>query len=157
MASAGYKQAYSEVLDILSHTRKEDVDKISSEFMNYLKENSLKNYTSSMNHSLKINDMNLNPKTKAVLAIIYRKFWCDEEQQKNFDEKLKHNEIAYQKNKKDINQNNNYDLSHIKKENNTQRAQSNLESQDNTSSEMTPYKESIFTKIINKIKLIFKK
>ena len=47
MATLAYKEAYSEVLDILSHTRKEDVDKISPQFLDYLKSNSSKNYVSS--------------------------------------------------------------------------------------------------------------
>ena len=97
MANLSYKEAYSEVLDILSHTRKEDVEKISSKFLDYLKSHASKNYVSTLDHSQKIKDMNLKPKTKAILAVIYRKFWCDEEQMKIFDEKLRHNEIAYQK------------------------------------------------------------
>ena len=80
MTNIAYRQAYSEVLDILNHMKKEDVEKISPEFIEYLKLNASKNYVSKLDHTLKIKDMKLNPKTKAVLAIIYRMFWRNEDE-----------------------------------------------------------------------------
>ena len=42
--------------------------------------------------------MNLNQKTIGILSIIHKKYWCNDEQRRVFEEKLKQNEIAYQKN-----------------------------------------------------------
>ncbi|MBQ7765119.1 hypothetical protein IJ384_07125 [bacterium] len=79
MLTKAYREAYSEVLDILNHTRKEDVEKISPKFLQYLKSNCSKTYVSKLNHSVDIKNMKLNTETWAILAIIYRKFWCNEE------------------------------------------------------------------------------
>ena len=67
MVNQIYAEAISETLDILEHTRKEDVDKISPKFMEYLRNNASPNYISSLDHSKKISDMELKEKTKVVL------------------------------------------------------------------------------------------
>ena len=77
MVRQEYSEAMAETLDILNHTQKEDVDKISPKFMEYLKNNASKTYESNLDHTKKIGDMKLKEKTKVILAIIYRQFWCD--------------------------------------------------------------------------------
>ena len=155
MATVAYKEAYSEVLDILNHTRKEDVNKISPSFLDFLKSNSSKSYVSNLDHSLKLKDMNLKPRTKAILAIIYREFWCNEEQLKEFDEKLMKNEMTYQNIIQKANDcsSNNFEISNkvIK----SQVLSSNQLIINNDS--LIPHKESFFSKIINRIKSLFKK
>ena len=96
MVSYEYSLAFSETLDILNHTRKEDVEKIPIKFLEFLKINALKNYESKLDFNKSIADMNLNQKTIGVLSIIHKKYWCNAEQRKAFEEKLKQNEIAYQ-------------------------------------------------------------
>ena len=51
MVSVEYGEAITETLDILKHTKKEDVDKISPKFMNFLKENALKTYNQELDHT----------------------------------------------------------------------------------------------------------
>jgi hypothetical protein len=63
--------------------------------MEFLKENASKTYRPELDHTQNIKDMQLKVKTKAILAIIYRNFWCDSEQQKEFDNILKNNEIQH--------------------------------------------------------------
>ena len=149
MTNIAYRQAYSEVLDILNHMKKEDIEKISPEFIEHLKLNASKNYVSRLDHTLRIKDMNLKPKTKAVLAIIYRKFWCDEEELKKFDEKLMNNELVYKEKLKE--KINNFE-SEFTFPNKKEILISNSNENDK---KLTPYKESIFIKFINKIKLFF--
>ena len=76
MLSREYKKAISEVLDILNHTRKEDVDKISPAFMKFLKKNVDRMYKPDLDHTKKIKDMNLRKETLSILALINKKFWC---------------------------------------------------------------------------------
>ncbi len=96
MISNEYSEAFAETLDILNHTRKEDVLKISPKFIEYLKSNASQTYISNLDHSKEIKDMDLSIKTKAILAIIYKKFWCTEEEAKDFDSRLRINEKNYQ-------------------------------------------------------------
>ena len=97
MISVEYKEAISETLDILRHTKKEDVDKIPPRFMEFLKENASKTYKPRLDHTKKIEDMELKQKTKAILAIIYEEFWCNSEERKEFKKNLKENEMKRQK------------------------------------------------------------
>lgn len=46
MVSYEYSIAFSETLDILDHTKKEDVEKIPIKFLDFLRINALKNYES---------------------------------------------------------------------------------------------------------------
>lgn len=145
MVNQVYAEAISETLDILEHTKKEDVDKISPKFMEYLRNNASPNYISNLDHSKKISDMDLKQKTKVILAIIYRKFWCDEEQKLEFDKKIKNNELIYQKELREKYNPDNIFKEKVVKENN--------DIKENLS--IIEYKESFFIRFIKKIKSLF--
>ena len=151
MVNQVYAEAISETLDILEHTKKEDVDKISPKFMEYLRNNASPNYISNLDHSQKISDMDLKQKTKVILAIIYRKFWCDEEQKLEFDKKIKNNELIYQKELREK-----YNLDNLFKNKNN----SSEIIQDNISNEtaIVEYKEKNFIqKLFEKIRNLFRR
>ena len=92
-----YEEAVTEVLDILNHTRIEDIKKISPKFIEYLKQHSSKTYIPNLDHTLKLKDMDLKPKTKALIGLIYRDYFCDENQKKEYDKKIFEAELEYQK------------------------------------------------------------
>ena len=96
MVSREYSEAIAETLDILEHTQKSDVDKIPEKFMEFLKENASKTYKPQLDYTKKIKDMNLKDKTIGILSIINKKYWCNDQERKIFEEKLKENEITYQ-------------------------------------------------------------
>lgn len=144
MVSIEYSEAITETLDILKHTRKEDVDKISSRFMDYLEANASKTYKPELDHTKKIKDMQLNRKTKAILAIIYKKFWCNSEKQEQFNRVLKENEIKREKELREK-----YNPDNLFKD-----KKPKIETIDNSMA-IVEYKESFFTKLIKKIKNIF--
>lgn len=97
MVSQEYSIAFSETLDILNHTNKEDIDKIPSKFLEFLQNNALETYKSSLDFNKSLREMNLNPKTIGILSIINKEYWCNNEERDAFEQKLKQNEIAYQK------------------------------------------------------------
>lgn len=92
-----YEEAATEVLDILNHTRMEDVKKINPKFMEYLKQHSLKTYVPNFDHTQKLKDMDLKPKTRALMCLIYREYFCDENQKKEYDKRIAEAELEYQK------------------------------------------------------------
>ena len=146
MVSVEYSEAITETLDILKHTKKEDVDKISSKFIDFLNANASKTYKPELDHTKNIKDMQLKHKTKAILAIIYIKYWCDSEKQEQFNRVLKENEIKREKElRKKYNPDNLF-----------KNSKSKIETVDNSVS-MVEYKESIFIKIKNWFKQIFNK
>ena len=97
MTNVEYRKSICEVLDILKHTRKEDVDKISPKFMDFLNKNKDDNYIPNLDHTKRIKEMNLSDTTIGILSIINSKFWCNDEQRQEFNKKLNENEIKYQK------------------------------------------------------------
>lgn len=96
MVSLAYSEAAVEVLDILEHTRKEEVEKVPKKFIEFLKENASKTYVAKLDHTKKIAEMELKPKTKAILGLIYLKYWGDKQGKKAFTNRIKENEIKYQ-------------------------------------------------------------
>ena len=96
MVSVEYSKAIAEVLDILEHTKKEDVDKISPSFMKFLKENTSKEYIPKLDHNKRIKDMQIQERTIGILSIINSKFWCNDKEKVKFNEKLNKNEENYQ-------------------------------------------------------------
>lgn len=97
MVSQEYSEAIAETLDILEHTKEADVNKISKNFMDFLKENTSKKYKPKLDYSKRIKDMGLKNKTIGILSIINKKYWCNDEERNAFEEKLRQNEIKYQK------------------------------------------------------------
>lgn len=146
MVSSEYSKSISEVLDILKHTNKDDVDKISSQFMKFLVENAHKEYIPKLDHTKRIKDMGLNEKTIGILSIINTKFWCTPEQKETFNDKLKENQKIYEEElRKKYNPNNLFKDRKIKVENNVE-----------DSAAMVEYKEPFLTKVRNWLKRILK-
>lgn len=75
-----------------------DIKKISPKFIEYLKQHSSKTYIPNLDHTQKLKDMDLKPKTKALMCLIYRDYFCcDENQKKEYDKKIFEAELEYQK------------------------------------------------------------
>ncbi len=142
-----YREAIAETLDVLEHTRSEDVDKISKRFMDFLRKNASKTYISNLDHTKNIEDMKLKDKTIGILAVINKKFWCNAKEKTEFDKKLKENEIKYQD---ELRKKYNPDSLFKNK-------QKGLEKENVEEVKMIEYKEnSIFSKIKKIVKKLFK-
>ncbi len=144
MVSIEYSQAATEVLEILDNTNKEDVEKIPKQFINFLKQNSSKNYQPNINFSTPIEKMNLKKKTIDILAVICNKYWCNNINRIEFISALEWNEILQQEK---LN----------KKYNSNDIFNKNKKEDVNQSLIVVENKENLFTKVITKIKNIFNK
>ena len=149
-----YCEATVEVLDILDHTTIEKVSLIPTKFINYLKENAAKDYKANLDYSKPINEMDIKIETKGILGTICRNWWWNTEEKQEYARLIKEKELKQQEELrekynpdvfKDLRAKREQTIEIIKQENIA----------DNTVS-MVEYKESFFTKIINKIKSIFK-
>ena len=92
-----FKEAITEVVEILKHMEKGYLDKIPEKFRFFLEENQITTYKPKLNHLKKLNEMELNKDTKYILGIIYSKYWCDKTERTEFITKIRLNEIQYQK------------------------------------------------------------
>jgi len=96
MRNRKYSKAAVEVLDILKHTRKEDVEKVPEDFIDFLKENQSEEYTSNLDHTKQIKEMELSQETQDVLGFIYLKYWTDQQSKENFRAKIREIERIHQ-------------------------------------------------------------
>lgn len=150
MVSVAYSEAVVEVLDILEHTKKEDVNKIPKKFIEFLENNKSKTYISNLDHTKTIKEMNLKPKTQALLGLIYLKYWANEEEKIEFRKKAQANESNYQK---ELNEK--YNPNNLFKNKNAVNIEKNETIQQTSLVEIK--KETIMQKIISKIKEIFRR
>ena len=146
--NAEYSVAATEVLDILEHTKREEVEKISKKFINFLKEKSDKEYKPNLDHKKSIKEMELKPKTKAILGMIYLNYWADEDGKKRFKAKLKENEESYQQELREK-----YNVEKVFNKRKTEVME------ESTPSELPAVikKETLLQRIINKIISLFKR
>lgn len=151
MVSVEYSIAISEVLDILKNTNEKDVNKISPEFMGFLKDNASKEYVSKFNYTNSIESLELSEKAIGILSVINSEFWCTPEQKKDFDNILNNNENKYQ-----IELRKKYNPDDIFKKKNQNRIEESNNKEENTSM-IIVQEEKWYQKIFNVIKEFFRK
>lgn len=140
--------AMAEVIYYLKGIKQEDIDKIPRKFIQYLNENASKEYKCDFDYNKPLKELNLLDETRGIIGMICYNYWCVTEKQKEqYLKRLSQNEQQYQKildekyNPDNIFENKKLDF---------------IENTTNPT-EITEYKESIFKKLINKIKSIFSK
>lgn len=148
MVSVEFSEGITETLDILKHMENSYIEKIPRKFMAFLENNKSTNYISNLDHSKKVNEMILKEKTKDILAIIYMKYWCTEEEKHSYNELLQENEKKYQDELRKK-----YNVDNIFQK--TNQFEKTMQNNITNNVAIVEYKESIFKKLINKIKNIF--
>lgn len=76
MISEKYAYAYKEVIEVLRHTKKEDVCKIPSYKILLYAKYMNNNYNFKIDETKNIEDQNLSQEAKAILANLYRDYWA---------------------------------------------------------------------------------
>lgn len=141
-------EASAELNEILTYLPTEMVNKIPLKVRNHFKKNAMlaNNYKSKVNSNDPLNEQNLNEKTKDLITILYRNYWCSEEEKKELDKKLIQNDRLYEE---ELRKRYNY--------NDIFKKSDNIPKVEEIRNELIPVKESIFIKIVNKIKNIINK
>lgn len=118
-----YRKALAEVDEILKLSDEESVNKISKDFMDFIKENKAKDYKVKIDTSKDLQEQELMYETKVILATIYRDYWATKEERKEIISKTNDRleEIEKEKNNKfkyeDLFKNNEKEQDIIKEEN----------------------------------------
>ncbi len=146
MLNQRYAEASVEVLDILEHMNANDLARVSNKFIDFLKENASKNYICNLDYSKKLNDMELKKETRGLLALMYEKYWCPEEEKEELKKKFYENEKKYQEELREK-----YNPDNI-----FSKSPDNIIEPENNEIQLIEYKESVFRKILNKIRAFFK-
>ena len=140
-----YKIAYTQVLEILKRLPKEEVAKIPTEEIEFLKENCDKTYKYILSPNARLEECQISRKAYAILVVYFKKYFATEIQKQKLDVILKNNQIAIEKEKREK-----YGVDNLFKEN-------KIEQEENKKVEIVPYKESFFKRVLNRIKKIFRR
>lgn len=151
--SQNYKNAFSEVYEILEHLNKDDYEKISKEFLEAIKTNRNEDYVFSLKTNVELKDQDLMPETRAILFNLFYDYYADEKQKQIIQDIWN-----TQKRKEDIEKQAKYDVDVFKSEKEkTENYEVSHSLENNGSTEMIiSNKENFFTRIINKIKRILR-
>lgn len=144
------RNAYKEVYIVLQDLNEEDYNKIPPEIIETIKENSNEEYEFVLNDELELKEQQLLPETKAILFNLFRDYLAtpaqkekilkmQSEERKKVEEKKKQNYT-------------NVDIFKTNKHEDIEEETNNKEVQ-----LVQIKKEGFFRKLINKIKLFFKK
>ena len=146
-----YPKAYKEVFVILNSMRKEEQNLIPEEFMQTIKTNMDKKYNFKLEENIDFENQKLMRETRTILAYIFVNFWASKEQKKKIEKKFKQDIVDWENNKPEYN---NEELFKNKKiESIKQNEDGKIEEKRLTVIE----KYTLFKKIIDKIKSIFKR
>ena len=150
MRETEYSEAAVEVLDILNHTEKEDVEKIPQSFIRFLTDIASKSYKPQFNHEQPGSGLNLRKKTKELLGFIYITWWCDKEEREKYKKQIHEENIKEEAIKEKYNAN---DIFKNKKESQKYTV---IQNESAIQTNIAEYKkENIFNKIFNRILSFF--
>ena len=140
-----YREAFTEVNEILKYLSEDLLKKIPKEFIDNIKENMSTSYVLKYDNTKGINEQNLKQETRAILSVIYRDYICNEEIKKEI----------IQKDRKEW-----FDLETKKEHGNIdvfpQKPIKNLNTKENEALQVVK-KQNIIIKIIEKIKIMWRK
>jgi len=142
-----YAQAYVEILEIIKNMEQHYKDKIPVKLIEFFEENKDSNYQYNIDKINENHNIEFSQKTIDLLAMLQLKYLATEEEKELLKDALDKNDIKYQTEMKEK-----YNPDNLFKNKNNQI------NQDTTNPvAMMEYKETIFTRIINRIKRLFRK
>ena len=151
MLKTNYANAYKEVLVILDNLKKEDYNKIPKAYIEFLTKNCNKDYVFYYDNSKTFEQQELLDDTKYILFGMFEKFGSTELQKK----KIKaFKNSYYRKLEEEKKAKYNTDIFQDRNKNKQEKYKEEITTNEVA---MAEYKDSLFRKIINKIKKIFYK
>lgn len=147
MVSVEYKEAITEVLDILYNSDEDLLGRVPKKLIDFWERNKSNTYKPNLNHDLPLSEMNLRNKTKSIIAMIYLNYICEDDEKNSLKHILKNNEDVYQQDLREK-----YNPDNIFKNKNV----SSNTAVDNyidvsKNAQMIEYKESVIKRIVKKI------
>ena len=139
------KNAYAEVYTILQELNEEEYNKIPPEVIKTIEANRNEEYEYELDDELDLKDQPMLPETKAILFNLFRDYLANPEQKSKI---IRMQNEARQKNELKKQQMYNTDVF-------ANKPKENLAENSNETMQIVQYKESVFTRILNKIKSFF--
>ncbi len=150
MQDIQYSNALFQLCEILKYVEEDLKNRIPEQLINYFEENKSKDYNWEIDITKPLVEQQLLQTTKEFLTVIYRDYMCDEKQKEELDRVLNDNEKKYQEELRKK-----YNPDDIFKQRKNEIKEEEKVTENIT--EITVYKESLIKKILNKIRLFFKR
>ena len=141
------KNAYTEIHTILQELNEEEYNKIPPEVIKTIEVNRNEDYEYELDDELELKDQPMLPETKAILFNLFRDYLATPEQKAKI---IRMQNEARQKNELKKQQMHNTDIF-------ANKPKENLAKNSNETMQIVEYKESIFKRVLNKIKSFFVK
>lgn len=141
-----YREAFTEVNEILKYLSEDLLKKIPNEFIDNIKENMSTSYVLKYDNTKGINEQELKQETRAILSVIYRDYICNEDMKKEIIQKDRKEWFELEKEKES-----GRDIEVFKKQ-----TIQNKDTEENKALQVVR-KQNIIIKIIEKIKTIWRK
>lgn len=147
MITNEFAEASAEINEILGYLPTEYVEKIPAKLREFFNKVKKVDYVSKIDPYKQLDEQELKPKTKILLTVIYRNYWCNEEERAELDEILIENDNKYEE---ELRERYNPDNIFKKKEIVEEKVET---IQENLPAEI---KQNLFTKVWNFIKRLLK-
>lgn len=167
-----YRIAYAEVLEVLKHMDKEYVSRIPVKLLNFWQQNALKDFDYTYDESLDFKDQDISSRARVILAIVYRDCYASKEEREGIlrglaedrarveeEKRIKYDPEKVFENSKELTSSE-MSLGQRAEKNDLGEEGFNVIEEGsvwNTEQAVTNVKENFFTKIISKIRDLFKK
>lgn len=149
MENIEYSNSLYQINEIIKYMTPNLKARIPKKFISYFENNKSKDYNWKIDEAIPLEKQNLLPTTKEILTVLYKDYICDDIERVELEKTLSNNEIKYQEELREK-----YNPDNIFKNKTKEVVDTVVE---NESTSVVAYKESLFSKIISKIKLFFHK
>ena len=155
MVTNEFADASSELIEILKYLPQNEVEKVPQKLRSFFTKVANKNYVTKIDPNKSMQEQDIKEKTKDLIAVLYRNYWCSEDERTSLDKKLIENDKKYEEMlRKKYNSENIFGVKEKVKE----EYKEEKELIENTTQEMIKYtKLNFFQKIFEKIKSFFKR
>ena len=145
MVNVEYANAYKEVIEILKFISEEEYEKVPKDLIELFESNSNKEYSFLYNPNKTLDEQKVSKKAKAIISLLYRDYWANDEEKEKLIKKQKKDRILIEEQKRLM-----YDAKDMFKKRNNY-----IEEKSEDVKAVVEYKENIIIKLINKIKSFF--
>ena len=148
MVTNEFAEASAELIEILNYLPKSEVEKIPLKLRIFFEKVANPNYHVKIDPYKSLEQQVIKEKTKDLIAVIYRNYWCNKEERKTLDTQLIENDKKYEEQLQEQ-----YNLDNIFKNKAKQKIHTTQITQ-----ELVEYKpQSFIQKLFAKIKSLFKR
>lgn len=96
MITNEFAEASAEINEILGYLPEEYVEKIPVKLREFFDKVRKQDYVSNIDPYKTLDEQDLKPKTKTLITVLYRNYWCNEEERAELDKILIENDRKYE-------------------------------------------------------------